>query len=291
LKTLIAAPQAIQTSEARRLDGLAFKLAKSKSELEQAFRLVAHCYLEKGYITESDAKLRIKLQHALPTAAIFVGKLGDRVVTTASVFPDSELGLPADSIFQAELDILRSQGRKLAELGALASNLESDSSPLNVPLHILQAIRLTYLYGQDSLRADDLIITVNPKHRFFYEKVLCFELISETKFYPEVNQAPAIALRQDLHTIAARLAQLAGQKSRLRPLRDLFFGTKIVDLDILETRQVSNIWNADLLNYFFNQQTTLFQDLSPDKLDWIQRQHIALGLGDRSYSANGTKKP
>jgi hypothetical protein len=273
LETLIAAPQVIQTAESRRLDGLSFKLAKSKSELEQAFRLVAHCYLEKGYITESDAKLRIKLQHALPTAAIFVGKLGDRVVATASVFPDSELGLPADSIFQAELDLLRSQGRKLAELGALASNLESDSSPLNVPLHILQAIRLTYLYGQDALKADDLIITVNPKHRFFYEKVLCFETISETKFYPEVNQAPAIAMRQNLHTIAARLAQLAGQKSRLRPLRDLFFGTKIVNLEILDASQVGNLWNADLLNYFFNQQTKLFQDLSPDKLDWIRSQH------------------
>jgi hypothetical protein len=275
LNRLIAAPQNIQTSESRRLDGLTFKMAKSKSELEQAFRLVAHCYLEKGYITESDAKLRIKLQHALPEAAIFVGKLGDRVVATASVFPDSELGLPADSIFQAELDALRSQGRRLAELGALASNLESEASPLNVPLHILQAIRLTYLYGQDYLKADDLIITVNPKHRFFYEKVLCFETISETKFYPEVNQAPAIAMRQNLHTIGPRLAQLAGLKTRLTPLRDLFFGTKIVNLDFLDPSQVTNIWNSDLLNYFFNHQTTLFQDLSPEKLAWIHAKHRA----------------
>jgi hypothetical protein len=271
----LIAPRRVQPSEpnASGLDGLFFKLAKSKSELEQAFRLVAHCYLERGYITASEAKLRIKLQHSLPTAAIFVGKLGDRVVATSSVFPDSALGLPADSIFQAELDALRSQGRCIAELGALASNLEAETSPLNVPLHILQAIRLTYLYGQDHLKADDLIITVNPKHRFFYEKVLCFEIISETKFYPEVNQAPAIAMRQNLHTIESRRAQMAGPKNRLAALRDLFFGARIVNLEMHDPTQFVNIWNSDLLNYFFEQQTSIFQDLAPDKLDWIQAQH------------------
>ncbi len=261
------------SSSPRIFNRIHFKRAENKSELEQAFRLVANCYFEKGYITQSDSQLRIKLQHALPESAVFVGELGDRVVATSSVFPDSPIGLPADSIFQSELDELRSKGRKITELGSLASNLEVETSPLHIPLHILQSMRLVYLYGQDYLKADDLIITVNPKHRIFYEKVLLFEPMSEIKFYPEVNQAPAIVMRQNLHTIEARLLALSGQKSRLKTLRDLFFGGKIVNLDFLNLNQSLNIWNTDLINYFFYEKSSVFQQASPEILREIQLKH------------------
>lgn len=284
MNRLTAVPQSISSLDLNSnvASGLLFKLAENKSELEQAFRLVAHCYFEKGYMGESDSRLRIKLQHLLPDAAVFVGKLGDRVVATSSAFPDSEIGLPADSIFRAELDHLRSQGRRITELGALASNLEVETSPLNVPLHTLQAMRLIYLYGQDYLKADDLVITVNPKHRIFYEKVLLFETMSETKFYPEVNQAPAIAMRQNLHTIEARLSKISGQKSRLKVLRDLFFKAEIVNLNFLKSKQPINMWNPESLNYFFNKEVTFFKDMSQDKVDYIKFKHDQYSCGRMS---------
>jgi hypothetical protein len=250
-----------------------FNLATHKSDLEQAFRLISHCYLEKGYITEFDSKLTIKLHHALPQSAIFVGKLGDRVVTTSSIFPDSEIGLPADSIFKAELDDLRSQGRQISELGSLASNLEAGTSPLQVPLHILQSLRLGYLYSRDYLNVDDLIITVNPKHQFFYEKILMFEVISDVKLYPQVNQAPAIAMRQNFQTIESRLLAVSDQKGRFKGFRDTFFSKNIVDLDIHSSDFSVNVWNSELLNYFFCEKTNIFHNTSPDIVRKIQLKH------------------
>ena len=252
----------IFTHSSKLINSPGFKLAETKVELEQAFRLVAHCYCEKGYISETDPKLRVKVQHALPETAIFIGTLGNRVVATSSVFPDTAIGLPADDIFQAELDQLRSQGRRITELGALASNLASETNPLQIPLHVLQVIRLAYLYGQDYLKADDLIITVNPKHQIFYQKALLFEVISDIKSYPAVNHAPAIAMRQNLLTIAARLAEVSQHKSRLSGLRHLFFQAEIVNLDFLKPDQHINHWNVDFLNYFFGQNLPILPDLT-----------------------------
>jgi hypothetical protein len=241
---------------------VSFKLADTQSEIEQAFRLVSSCYQEKGYIAQSDNRLRMQDQHFLPGAAIFVGKMADRVVATSSVFPDSVIGLPADSIFSSELATLRTQGRRIAEFGALASNFETAFNPAQVPLPVLQIIRLACLYSQDCLQVDDLIITINPKHQTFYEKILLFEIISDIKFYPAVNHTPAIALRQNMHTLESRLVELLSKKSRLSDLRQLFFNTDIINLDFLPSHQPVNIWNDELLCYFLALKTPTLQTVA-----------------------------
>jgi hypothetical protein len=168
----------------------------------------------------------------------------------------------------------------MAEIGALASNLETGTTPLQVPLHLLQVMRIAYLYGEEHLKVDDLIITVNPKHQFFYEKALLFEVISDVKSYSDVNQAPAIAMRQNFHTIARRLSELSSQKSRLGNLRHLFFHTGIVNLDFLKPNQPINLWNTELLNYFFCQKTSIFQNFSPALLSNLQPQYIQSDINE-----------
>ena len=130
---------------------------------------------------------------------------------------------------------------KIAELGSLASNLEMGSSSIDVPFHVLQALRIGYLYVRDCLQADDLIIMVNPKHKSFYEKALLFEPMSDIKAYQDVNGAPAIALRHSLQTIDERLPNLSSSKSRLSQLRQLFFHQNIVSLDRLASQTAANL--------------------------------------------------
>ena len=66
--------------------------------------------------------------------------------------------------------------------------------------------KIMHRYAGKYLCVDDLVITINPKHRWFYEHILLFEQIGEERQYEFVKGAPAIAMRLDLKTAQQRYA-------------------------------------------------------------------------------------
>jgi hypothetical protein len=165
------------------------KIASEPEEWEQAFELVAANYQERGY--ETTTKLyRFTPYHALPDTTVFVAKLEGRVVATFSLVADNTLlGLPMEVLYAGEIADLRQQGRHLAEVTSLAV---TDLSQREFLQAFTAMIRLMKQYHV-SRGGDTWVITVNPRHRNFYCKVLGYRALGSRKPYAAVGDAPAEA--------------------------------------------------------------------------------------------------
>lgn len=187
---------ALLKSQLDSIDRPAIKLAENLNEHRQAFALVYQEYVQSGYIPNPKPYGEVfSVFNLLPETAVFVVKSYQSVISTLSQFYDSKLfGLPMDSIYRDELLELRKKGRKIAEIGALATS--SDYRWQNLFMYLCQ---IMYWFARYQ-RVDDLCITVNPKHVRFYKTIFLFEEFGPEKEYPKVA-APAVLLRLNMDTV------------------------------------------------------------------------------------------
>jgi len=157
-----------------------------------AYRLVYANYVQRGYIEPRPSGLWVTLFNALPEALTLVGVVRGEVVATVTVFPDSPLLLPMDEIYHAELMILRTAGRVLAEVGMLADRRQQVHRTLPA---VLALMKLVFHYAMSILKADDLCIAINPRHDQFYRRFLPFEELAGERSYPRMRDNPALARR------------------------------------------------------------------------------------------------
>jgi hypothetical protein len=171
------------------------KLASDRDEFEQAFRLVADRYKARGYDAPGAGPYRYTPYHALPGTVTFVAKDGDRVVATLTLVPDNEtLGLPMESIYGEEIAALRWEGRTLGEVTCLA---EEGLNPREFLKVFSVMIRVMFQYHVRR-GGDTWVITVNPRHRSYYTKVLGFVPLGPCRTYSSVGDAPAEAFYLDV---------------------------------------------------------------------------------------------
>lgn len=171
------------------------KIASERDEFEQAFRLVADRYKARGYETPGAGPYRYTPYHALPGTVTFVAKDGDRVVATLSLVPDNDtLGLPMESIYGEEVASLRWEGRTLGEVTCLA---EEGLNPREFLKVFSALIRVMFQYHVRR-GGDTWVITVNPRHRSYYTKVLGFVPLGPCRSYSSVGDAPAEAFYLDV---------------------------------------------------------------------------------------------
>jgi hypothetical protein len=170
-------------------------IAWERTEWEQAFQLVRESYQAAGYEAPGDKPLRFTLFHALPDTVTFVAKHEERVLLTFSMVPDNTLlGLPMESVYGKEITALRKEGRRLAEVISFAAG---NLGLKEFPLVFRSIIRLMKQY-HISQGGDSWVITVNPKHRQFYTKVLGYVPLGPCRSYARVQGAPAEAFMLDL---------------------------------------------------------------------------------------------
>ena len=116
----------------------------------------------------------------------------DHAIATATLGLDSELGLLADELYKDEATELRRDGRRLCEMTKLAVEHVVRSKRVLASLFHIALIYARYLHGRD-----DCLIEINPRHVKFYEAMLGFEPMGETRICRRVN-APARLLRLDI---------------------------------------------------------------------------------------------
>ncbi len=184
-------------------DRLTLKWAETLRERQEAFSLVHDEYLRQGYIPcPTRSGMIYRLHHLLPTSLTLLLKDRDTTVGTLTIVRDMDLfGLPMDKVYGEELKILRRQGRRLAELSALAVRRSYCLQSLFMLL-----VRAAYVYAT-KMRVTDFCIMVNPRHADFYRSIFLFEDLGPVRPYPFVN-APAVALRADLVTFPERIQKL-----------------------------------------------------------------------------------
>ena len=221
------------------LDYIEFRAAVTPEDYFSAFHLVYNTFVKSGFIKPSASPFRLAPQHSNKDSRVFIGfhRKGrtEKSIYSISIFPDSDMGLPMDTVFKKELDYLRSQGRFVAEAGHLAADPLYKMNTMNIPM---LGNKILHQYASQHLNADDIVIAIHPKYRWIYEDLLLFEKIGEIKEYAYANNNPALAMRLDLRTAQKKYQQAYKHMSKKNNLYHFFF-----------TRQSSSIVLPD--RHFF----------------------------------------
>ena len=248
--------------------GVDYRVARTRDELEQAYRLVYQEYLKQGYTAESPSCMRLSLHNALPETATFVALIDGQVMATATVVPDSPLGLPMDELYHQELNDLRRDDKRLCEVSMLASSSELFSEDIPLMLNAKKMFLIFFLfkhifdYVRLQLNADYICIMVNPKHAGTYDS-LFFQDIGGLKYYHKVNGAPAVAKYLDIQGVDTRCLT-AGR----RGLYKMFLSG-----DPASSEKFSDkfYFSEQDLRYFFADQQNYFGEAAPDAVDYIKQ--------------------
>jgi len=258
------APQ--QTELDTFLEAIDYRVARSREDLENSFTLVYREYLKRGYVKESDSKLKLSIYNALPSTTTFVAMLEKEVIATTTLIPDSPLGLPMDTLYHEELNVLRQQNKKICEISMLASNTELFTSGTSMLLNSKKMMLIFYLfkvifdYAKDMVKLDHICITINPKHSLTYDFLL-FKDLGGLKTYRNANGAPAIAKHIDI-----TMAEQECRQKNKEGLLEMFFFKK-TNMEKLAGRITLNPQD---LTYFFVEKTDIFKAAPLLQLGYIK---------------------
>jgi hypothetical protein len=181
------------------------KFASERQEWEEAFKLVAANYRARGYEVASTKPFRFTPYNALPDTVTLVAKHADHVVATFSLVADNTmLGLPMETIYGEEIAQLRREGRRIFETISLADSGLSIREFMQVFLTMI-GLCTRYL---DNEGGDSMALTMNPRHKNFYEKVLGYMPLGPQRNYACVQDAPAVAVWQNLRAFGERAPRI-----------------------------------------------------------------------------------
>lgn len=233
-------------------------IATDIKDLNEAYQLVYKQYLEKGYTLKDQSERKISFWDTLPDTCTVVAKINNKVVGTLSFIKDSTAKLPMDDLAEDGLNQLRNDGRILCELSSLA--IDGSICEKNTVMKLFQfGLKMSMNY----LNVSDFVITVNPRHRFFYKKILCFDAIGETRSYKKVENAPAVPMRLNLLTLQNVYYKKYHQFSGNKNLHDFFFEKEQHLLDRMISYGMAikdNKNNSKILFEYFKKEATFLKD-------------------------------
>jgi hypothetical protein len=107
-------------SDYSKIDGITYKIANTKSEREESFKLVYDSYLNKNLISENSNKMRLLSHHLNPMTDIFIAKKDEEILYTVTLITDDSFNIPMESVFPQEIDNVRKKYKCISELSSLA---------------------------------------------------------------------------------------------------------------------------------------------------------------------------
>jgi hypothetical protein len=167
------------------------KVATTLDEIIEGWRLVYHQYVAAMLINVNPFSIFTFPEYIGRNAAVILGKLHDKSICTISAVLDSRRGLPLDSYFKNELTELRSQNKKLIEIGLLASARDVVNPSQSIEL--LSSIARFGVYSN----YHDYVIGVHPRRAAFLKKIFGFNEIGEAKIYHRLRKAEVTLLYAD----------------------------------------------------------------------------------------------
>ncbi len=179
--------------DASQLSGVEIRVASSKNEINQAFKLLYESYHANGLMNSKDHELRITKYHCLPTSIIIVAIYRGEVIGTVTHVLDSQLGLPSDGA--VDLRSFRKRGKRIAEVSALAIKKEFRRS------HSLMfsLTRYMYHYATQFAGVNYWIIGVRSNVACYYQALFFFHRFKTKKIsHGFVNNSPSYFLYANL---------------------------------------------------------------------------------------------
>jgi hypothetical protein len=178
------------------------RAADTSGHRSSANILVHRMYAARGYKTASGTTTA-----AAPNAVTLVACDKGETIGTVSISFDSPQGLLADDLFQAELDALRGEGRRLCEFTKLAMDHAVKSRRVLASL-----FHAAYIWAHLRGGFDDGIIEVNPRHVRYYERMLGFVVMGPQRMNRRV-EAAAVLMRVDFSHARQQLARLGARSA------------------------------------------------------------------------------
>ena len=281
-RTIRISRSALLNAKLDNIDRPTIKIAENRDELQQAFSLVYQEYLDSGYIvTPRPLRILFNIHHFLPKTVVFIVKSFLTVISTLSHMADDKyFGLPMDALYKKELDELRAENRKIAEVSGLATVKSFRWQNLFMFL-----CRIMYWYSQHE-NINDLCITINPKHVRFYNDSFLFEQFGPEKYYPRVN-APAVPMRLNMDDIEGKLKEVYNAFDFECNLYSYFHKINkeqhsgIVP-ELTEKfpfpHTNKSFFKKETAKYFFDKDKTITNGLSPACLSYIKSLHPELAI-------------
>jgi hypothetical protein len=262
---------------------LDFALARDLETFDAAFRLVHDQYVWREYMAPEASGRRVNIRHALPSTRVFVACAPTRLVGTVSLFRDSVLGLPMDDLYRAELDLLRADGRQLAEVSHLATAPGGRVIGLAV---LMRLFRVMVLYAAEFAGLDDLCLVISPRHAAFYETYIECDVIGDVRFYRTVG-VPAVAMRLDLQRVRDVMADLRAGGGRDHEVRSFLYDPDVLPgiASRLERDAPRSALTAEQFGHFFHGSAAM-RNATPEQRLLIESLHR-----DRAASGDGTGLP
>ena len=214
-----------------RSPALDVRVAPCREKLTGAFELVYRSYLARGYIRPHSGGVVYQSTFGLSSSRTIVAltQVGE-VVGTLTLVRDNPLGLQLEATYSAEVQLLRNQGRKVAEVTCLAVEPAAGFRPRAVFFALTQ-FALHYAYWQ---RYDDLLLAIHPRHYRFYWH--CFRVypVGPCRPHGPAQGNPAVCCRIDMRHLGRNMRPRLWQHyfSRMRS-RKHYMGPPIAPADHL----------------------------------------------------------
>jgi hypothetical protein len=171
--------------------GLYFTAATSIQEVLEAWGFVYKIYLENGFINENPEEIFTYKQSCNKDSCVILAKIDNKIVGTITCTPDSEIGIPLDSMFKDKLDTVRGKYPNIAEIGLYASCCETESIGIELELILWAG---SYVLNNNY---DTCIIGTSAKHSRFYKKYFNSDILSEECSYKNLNNISLVLLKLD----------------------------------------------------------------------------------------------
>ncbi len=239
-----------------------FQIARTQSELSEAYRILHDSYVELGYSQPQISGMRIVKYFALPSTTTLIALFDGKVVGTISIVRRGSFGLPMDSLYDLSEFIERNE--VIAEVSSLAidEKFRQKRGALFLPL-----LKYFWQYTEQFMILDSIVITVNPAMSDFYEAFLGFKRLKAglVPKYDFANGAPAVGLYLNLKTARTVFAKLYGHKKNEKNLYRYFVDLKLQHFNLPNReffKSSDPVMSPDMLNYFFNQRSKVFSELN-----------------------------
>ncbi len=244
---------------------LELKIADSKQELEQCFRILHDAYVSSGFMKPDPSGMRVTAYHALPTTTTLCAKFDGEVVGTISIIREGVFGFPLQSIF--DLSQVRAKEGNIAEISALAvhPSFRKTGGSILFPL-----MKFMYEYCTEFFDTRHLVIAVNPNKIELYESLLFFERLQENlvSSYDFANGAPAVGATLDLQAAPKLFKSVYGKRRDKKNLYKYFVETKLKNIRAPIRKYFTTndpVMSVDVLDHFFNQVHSGFDALDDRK--------------------------
>ncbi|MCM2323002.1 MAG: PilZ domain-containing protein [Oligoflexia bacterium] len=243
---------------------LRVKIADTKEELEQAYRLLHDCYVGQGLMSPHPSGLRCNIYSLLPETSTVIVKHGEKIVGTCALIRDSRMNLPSDGIFLEQNNQLRREGGRLIEASALAVDREYRSTG-----HAMSFLLMKFMYHYAlNVHGTHLVATLHPRAQDFYEGLWSFERLGPVAEYKYVNKALAVYMHLPLNPL--KLLEMVARYESADHARNIVLWAHEDDPRLLypsrENGQIMDpVMTPDLLEYFFLEKTDLFEKLNPEQ--------------------------